>query len=158
LFHAHRPDRGSAALRDHKNDKRENKNEEEAFHGITCNPPVNVVTLFLVSCRITVRAPSEAVGVAASVKATPGNGGLSVDWIDFGLLTVRSFGPLTLIVIDADKPVPNISTVIVDPSAMVPPVFEAELLLAPAATVPKAIALGFVPVGATTAMSAPEVV
>jgi hypothetical protein len=146
------------ALRDYKNDKRENKNEEKAFHGITCNPPVNVVTLLLVSCRITVRAPSEALGVAASVKATPGIGGLSVDLIDTGLLTVRSLGPLMLIVIEDDRPVPNIRTVIVEPCAMVPPVFEAEPLLAPVAIVPSATALGFVPVGATTAISTPEVV
>jgi len=145
-------------LRDHKNDKREDKNEEKAFHGITCNPPVNVVTLLLVSCRTTVRDPSEALGVAATVNATPGTGGLSVDWIETGLLTVRSLGPLMLIVIEAERPVPNIKTVIVEPCAMLPPVFAAEPLLAPAATVPSAIALGFVPVGATTAISTPEVV
>jgi hypothetical protein len=145
-------------LRDHKNDKGENKNEEKTFHGITCNPPVNVVTLLLVSCRITVRAPSDAVGVAASVKETPGIGGLPVDWIVLGPLTVRSLGPVMLIVIEADNPVPNISTVIVEPCAILPPVFEAVLVLAPAATVPRAIALGFVPVGATTVISAPDVV
>ena len=90
---------------------------------------MNVVTLLLVSCRITVRAPSEALGVAASVNATPGMGGLSVDWIVTGLLTVRSLGPLILIVIEAERPVPNIRTVIVEPCAMLPPVFEAEPLL-----------------------------
>ena len=104
------------------------------------------------------RAPREALGVAASVNATPGTGGLSVDWIDTGLLTVRSFGPLILIIIEAERPVPNIKTVIVEPCAMLPPVFAAEPLLAPAAIVPRAIVLGFVPVGATTAISAPDVV
>jgi len=63
-----------------------------------------------------------------------------------------------LIFIEDDTPVPNIRTVIVEPCAMLPPVFDAEPLLVPFATVPSAIAFGLVPVGATTAMFTPVVV